>query len=109
MLIESHDSHSYRIIRVEQEGEEDTDFGQIEDLVAKYVAEGMTKIAISLSINAYPYSKLISVLVRCDQLVKERGGTLAVVQSNKDFIEVLKRTKLDAVFRIAASEEELAG
>ncbi len=108
MLIESHDSQGFRIVRVEQESEEDTDFVQVEELVARYADEGAVNIALSLSINAYPYSKLISVLVRCKQIVQERGGVLAVVQSNKDFVEVLKRTKLDEIIKIAASEADLA-
>jgi anti-anti-sigma regulatory factor len=59
--------------------------------------------------NTYPYSRLISVLIQCNNLVKERGGALAVVQSNPDFLDVLKRTRLDDIFILAKSEAELEG
>ncbi|MBD3390663.1 MAG: hypothetical protein GF418_01445 [Chitinivibrionales bacterium] len=108
MKIESLVQHGYEIFRVQQESDDDTDFSSVEARVAQSLDDGSRKIAISLSINAYPYSKLISVLVRCNKLAEDHGGTLAVVQPNTDFLDIIKRTKLDQVFTVVPAEADLA-
>jgi anti-anti-sigma factor len=108
MLIESIVKKDYLLIKVQQEADGDTDFDQLRKVMTEYIEKGSTKIALSLAINAYPYSKLISALVHCNRLIEKVGGTLAVVQPNQDFLDVLKQTKLDKVFKVFSSEAELA-
>jgi hypothetical protein len=107
MIIEFSSQSGFRIIHMQQENIGDTDFSQIEGLVEKCMLDGNRKVALSMGINVYPYSKLISVLIRCSAIVLEHGGKLAVVQPNPDFLEVLKRTRLEQVFAIASSESDL--
>jgi anti-anti-sigma regulatory factor len=108
MKIECVSQFGYEIVRVAQENPDDTNYSSIAKTVAKLVRKKKKAIAVSLSINAYPYSKIISALIQCSRIVGEYDGVLAVVQPNTDFIEVLKRTKLGEVFRIVASESDLA-
>ena len=87
MIIESGRKHGFCVIHIQQENVDDTDFSPVESLVEKHAREGDGRIAVSMGMNVYPYSKLISVLVRCNKLVQDQGGTLAVVQPNPDFLD----------------------
>jgi len=109
MLIKCHSNYGFHIIRIEQDFEEDTDFENLKNSVTQGLEDGHTKIALSMGINTYPYSKLISVLIQCNNLAKGRGGVLAIIQPNKDFLDVLIRTRLDDILLIVSSEEDLEG
>ena len=100
MLVESRLVKNFRLLDVRDDTFNDDDLKDLRKLVESYVEEGETRIAILSNPNAYPYSKLISALVQCNQIVAGKDGQLAVIQPNKAFLDVLQKMRLDVVMGI---------
>ncbi|MBD3344428.1 MAG: hypothetical protein GF401_05145 [Chitinivibrionales bacterium] len=107
MLIETSDIRGYKLMRIGQGNFTEKDLDDIRDLVAGHLKRRVDKIALCFDAKAYPYSKLITLLIKCDSLAKEAGADLAIIQPNEDFADILTGMKLTSVVRLLDSEDAL--
>jgi anti-anti-sigma regulatory factor len=70
---------------------------------------GYKNIALSIAPNEYPYSKCLSLLLRCHKLVFRHNGRFVVIQTNEEFLKTIIETNLNRVIRFVSSEKEIEG
>ncbi|MBD3320624.1 MAG: hypothetical protein GF350_05975 [Chitinivibrionales bacterium] len=107
MVVETIDKKSCKVFRIRQGTFVDGDLNEIRDIVADHLRRGARKVALSFNDEAYPYSKLISLIVKCDSLAKKTNSELVIIQPNADFADVLAGTNLTAIVKLLASENDL--
>jgi hypothetical protein len=97
----------WRIVRIEHLIPTEYEVEKHLHAVKMLLREGHRKIALLIAPNEYPYSKFLSLVLRCDRSVKQAGGEFSVIQSNEDFLRTVRTTNLHKVIRFLGSEEEL--
>ena len=107
MLIKSSDKHGYRLLTIEQDTFTAEHVEELQSLISENLRNKVLRIALSLTPATYPYSQIISLLVKCTRQIEEAGGSLVVVQPNRMFHDVCRKLNLDAVLKIVLSEEDL--
>jgi anti-anti-sigma regulatory factor len=107
MVLETHQAGKYRVLHIKDQAYTESDLAELKKQVESYLEEGSINIALSLNAEVYPYSRLISLIIQCNKMAKKHGGTMAVIQSNKEFKAVIKAMRLDVVVAVYDSEKEL--
>ena len=65
------------------------------------------KIALCFTEDFYPHSRLISIIIQCQQIVDARGGVLAVIHPGRVFHDVAESTDLSSMIKIFDSVDNL--
>jgi len=84
-----------------------SDVSKLYLLVESGLAQGKKDIALSFTAESFLYTRHIAVLVRALELIKDRGGSLTIINPNKDIADVLFLIDPDSLIRQAESEEAL--
>ena len=73
--------------------------------VEKHLSEGARNIALAFPPQTFPYSRLIAALIQCYEMVDEKGGKLAVIEPNEDFMSFFRMINLNNILTIFPSSE----
>jgi len=79
----------------------------LKPIVSRFLDCGTVRIALSFTPRSFLYSKYITVLAECLDMINRKDGVLAIIQPNNDMLDTLKLIGLDKVIRITHTEEEL--
>ena len=107
MLFQPARAGDFIIIRLLQDTFGDDDIAALKHQIEEYLQNGKIKIALKFLESAYPYSKLISLITQCHQLVEKQNGSLAVIVPGDSFVAAADSVNLSSVVQIVSSEEEL--
>lgn len=99
--------NGYRVFRIKEDLALGADFGALTTLIERALKKGVTKIALHFTPRSYLYTPTIARLVEYYKLLSERGGSLCLVQSGGDILEVLHTIGLTRLVRVVSSEGEL--
>jgi anti-anti-sigma regulatory factor len=84
-----------------------SDLSVLSHMTEEKIKEGITSIAIAFTKESYLYTRSIATLIFCFELIKERGGRLALVEPNKSITDILRIIDLQKFVLVCMSEEEL--
>ena len=84
-----------------------SDLSELKDLIAGYLTRGKVNIAVCFCDASYIYSGAISVLVDCYKKIKEKGGSLCILEPNPGLFDILETLNIDRVINIYVSEQFL--
>jgi hypothetical protein len=107
--IASRAEHGYLILEPEENLSAKSDIGELVPLVKRALQKGTMHIAVSLKPGSFLFSKTIGVLVQCAELLRGKGGKLAIVSQSSYLSMCIKSLKLDQLVRLCSSERELNG
>jgi anti-anti-sigma regulatory factor len=69
---------------------------------------GARAIAIAFTQASYLYTKSIAALIACSEMIKDVGGHLAIIEANRDILDILAVIDFDKMILIVDSEPDLA-
>lgn len=106
MKIETEKKNDYLILRIKDELDLDTNVSELKKVIEDYIKENEDNFAISMSPSSNLSSMSIGVILQCYQIIKEKGGKLAIIHPNKDDFDLLETLKFTCVIETYRSEEE---
>ena len=95
------------IVRVLEDINLNTDLNSLITVVERGIASGNKDIAFSFGEGSFLYTRHIATLVKCFEILRDKGGTLAVIHPNRDIIDILALIDPEQMIVKADSEEEL--
>jgi anti-anti-sigma regulatory factor len=107
MLIESTKRNGFQILRVNDPVNLRSDLGDLRKAVEEYVGQGVVNIALAFSKDSYFYTKHISILVQCLEMLKDANGTLAMIDPNEEILDVLRTIGFFDFTKIYANDDEV--
>ncbi|MBD3420013.1 MAG: STAS domain-containing protein [Chitinivibrionales bacterium] len=107
MLIESSRVNNYLVLKIKEDLGLNSDLTELKNIITEYVDEGITKIALEFTQDSYLYTKSIAILVQCCESIREKNGTMALINPNEDIIDILETINFDSLIQICDSEEKL--
>lgn len=107
MKIDISQSGIYHVFQIEDDLNIISDLSELRILIHGYLHQGKSHIAISFTNVSYIYSGAIAVLVDCYKKVKQENGRLCIVDPHPEIATIFKFLKLDTIFPLYASIEEL--
>lgn len=107
MKIDISQSGIYHVFRIEDDLNIISDLSELRILIQGYLHQGKSHIAVSFTNVSYIYSGAIAVLVDCYKKVKLENGRLCIVDPHPEIATIFKFLKLDTIFPVYASIEEL--
>ncbi len=108
MDIESYPKFSYQVISVLDDVRTDTEIDELKRIIEEKVERGMVNLALSFQPTCFPSSRFIAFLISSHRMIAGKGGSLTVIQPNKEIVYILATAGLLTFLRIIASEDELA-
>jgi anti-anti-sigma factor len=106
MRIEVYTHGIYRVLKISDK----LVISQLEELrilIAGYVAQGETHIAVNFTDASYLYSGAIAALVSCYKLLSDKNGELCILEPKPEMMELLNQIGIDSLIKIYASENNL--
>lgn len=97
----------YLILRVQEDLTINSDISILKTVVKEQLQNGQSHIVFAFTKHSYFYTKAIAVLIGCSELIKEKGGTLSIIEANDDIHDILSLIDLDKEIRVFNSEKEL--
>ncbi len=107
MFSESYQNGKYHIIKINEVLHLTSNITDLEPMIEKLLDDNVLHIAIQFKNGSYLCSQTGAVIVRCWESIKDRGGTLALINVNKDIHDFLTVIDFDSLIRIYNTEEEL--
>ncbi|HUI90647.1 MAG TPA: STAS domain-containing protein [Chitinivibrionales bacterium] len=107
MKLEVYKKNGYLVIRLKEDVGLNSDLTGLKSVIEQRLAQGARLIAIAFTPSSYLYTKSISVLIACSELIKDAGGRLAIVEANRDILDILSVIDFDKVIKIFADENDL--
>lgn len=108
MNIDIYKKGSYLVFRIRDDIGLSTDLIELRKMIERELAGGARYVALAFSPDSYLYTRSIAVLIACSEMIKDTGGHLAIVDANKDILDILSVIDFDKMIRIFSTEEELA-
>jgi anti-anti-sigma regulatory factor len=108
MELDIYEKNGYHVFRFKEDVGLGTDLAGLKAVIEKYLTRGTRSVAIAFTQSSYLYTKSISVLIACSEMIKDAGGHLAIIEANRDILDILSVIDFDKVIKIFASENELA-
>jgi anti-anti-sigma factor len=107
MKFNIYNKNAYTIFRFLEDVGINTDLAELKVLIEEHLQKGNKNIAIAFTKNSYLYTKSIAILIACSEMVREAGGSLAIIEPNEDIVDILAVIDFDKIIKIFSSEEEL--
>ena len=107
MKIETYCHGKYQIMKIHDEKSNISDLSELRDLISGYLQRGKTSIAVSFCDASYIYSGAISVLVDCYKKIRDKKGSLCILEPNPRLFDILETLNIDRVINIYVSEQYL--
>ena len=108
MEYQSYSRHGYHVLKFSEDLVFGTHLGELEDTVMNLLGKGITKIALAFTRHSMLYSKNVAVLVKCLEIIKDRGGELVIVGPSDSFKTALQAVHFEDLAKVCDTEEELA-
>jgi anti-sigma B factor antagonist len=97
----------YKIIIIYEPLKVIADLTEFKLEIEKLLELGEKKIAVNFSDASYLYSGAISVLITCYRMIREKGGSLCIIEPQERVLELLNQMNIDSLIDIFGSEEEM--
>lgn len=107
MKIETYELGNYQILKFQEDNHTVNNLSELRDLITGYLKRGKIHIALSFCDASYIYSGAISVLINCYKLVREREGSLCIIEPDPGLFDILETLNIHNVIKIYVSEEYL--
>jgi anti-anti-sigma factor len=107
MRIDATSANGYRVLAIAEDLGLNSDLAQLRAAIDECLAKGLVRIALRFTPNSFLSTRAIAVLVQCVERVNDHAGRLAVLQPNGDIKHCLQVTRLDELFEVAETEDEL--
>lgn len=108
MELQSYTRHGYHILKFREDLVFGTHLGELEAMVMDLLGKGITKIALAFTEHSMLYSKNVAVLVKCLEIIKDRGGELVIIGPSESIKTALQTVHFDDLAKVCDTEEELA-
>lgn len=80
---------------------------ELRNLIAGYVAQGESHIAVNFTDTSYLYSGAIAALVGCYKMLNDKKGELCILEPKPEMLDLLNQIGIDSLIKIYASENDL--
>jgi ABC-type transporter Mla MlaB component len=108
MIIEVHETGSYKVLNIRDNLDINSDFSELKKVIDDYVQKGTRDFALRFSSSSILHTKSVSVLISCVELIKENQGNIAIIDANESIMDLLRLIDIgDSMIRLCASEHEL--
>ena len=107
MNISVYKKGGYCVFRIQEDVGLTTELSDLRRRIEQELAAGAKNVAIAFTQPSYLYTKSIAVLIACSEMIKDAGGHLAILEANKDILDILSVIDFDKMIKIFGSEEEL--
>jgi anti-anti-sigma regulatory factor len=107
MNIQTYSKGPFCVFRIAEDVGLASDLTVLSRMAEKKIKEGETCIAIAFTKDSYLYTRSIATLLFCFELIKERGGKLALIKPNKSILDILKIIDFQKFVMVCSDEEEL--
>jgi anti-anti-sigma factor len=107
MEIDIYTKGKYRVLRLKEDVGLNTDLKELKSCIEGQLSQGKTCIALAFTQQSYLYTKSIAVLISCSEIIKDAGGHLAVIEANRDILDILSVIDFDKMISLYKTEEEL--
>jgi hypothetical protein len=97
----------YVIIRILDDINLNSDIEPLTTVVERNILAGRKHLAFAFGDDSFLYTRHIAVLIKCLEMLREEGGSLAVVHPNRDIIDVLALIDPEQLIIKVEMEEEL--
>jgi hypothetical protein len=97
----------YQLLRIVDDVGLNTDLSELKSAIEDQLSHGETMIAVAFTPQSYLYTKSIAVLISCSEIIKEAGGHLAIVEANRDILDIFSVIDFDKMIKICKNEEDL--
>jgi anti-anti-sigma factor len=105
MKIVSYTKGDHLVLRIHPHGQDFPDLSELERLIVEYLDGGVRNIAVNFVNKSYIYSGELRVLLHCYKLVLARGGSLCIIEPDKQLFDVLAVLNIDKLIKIYESED----
>lgn len=106
MKIETYSKGVYQVLKVEGQ-QLISDLSELRDLITGYLNRGQVHIAVNFCESSYIYSGAISILIDCYKKIKQKGGSLCILEPDPGLFDILETLNINRVINIYVSEEFL--
>ena len=107
MLIESYQKNGYQVLSIKEDMTISSDVSELKMLVNGYLNRKVLHIALLFTKDSYLYTKSISILVQCLEMIREHGGSLAIINPNEDILDIMNTLDFSRVIRIFPFEDDI--
>jgi anti-anti-sigma factor len=107
MNIDVYKKGAYLVFRIQEDVGLSTELSDLRKRIEQELSAGARDVAIAFTQSSYLYTKSIAVLIACSEMIKDAGGHLAIVEANKDILDILSVIDFDKMIRIYGAEQEL--
>ena len=107
MLSETYTKAHYHVIKIKEVLHLTSDINELDTIVEQLLDNKALHIAVHFMDGSYLCSQTGAVIVRCWENIKEREGTLALINVNKDILDFLKVIDIDSLIKLYDSEKDL--
>ena len=95
------------VVRILEDINLNTELTGLITMVERSIALGNKDIAFSFGDGSFLYTRHIATLVKCFEMLRDKGGTLAIIHPNRDIIDILALIDPEQMILKADSEAEL--
>ncbi len=107
MQIEIYRKGIFQVLRLKEDIGLNTDMYDLKAVIEAQISQNICHIAIAFTQDSYLYTKSIAVLISCSELIKDVGGSLAIIEANRDIIDILSVIDFDKLIKMYKNEEDL--
>jgi anti-anti-sigma factor len=107
MELDIYKKNGYLVFRLKEDVGLNSDLAGLKAVIEHHLAKGARAIAIAFTQSSYLYTRSIAVLIACSEMIKDVGGHLAIIEANRDILDILSVIDFDKVIKIVAAENDL--
>jgi hypothetical protein len=107
MIIDVYKKGNYQVLRIKDDVGLNTDLGELKSAIETQLSQGVSNIALAFTPQSYLYTKSIAVLISCSELIKDAGGHLAILEANRDILDILSVIDFDKMIVLYNSEADM--
>ncbi len=97
----------YQVVKITKPLSLVSDITGLENVIHELLKKNRVHIAVHFMSGSYLHSGTAACLIYCWEIIRERHGTLALVNANEDILNFLKIMNFDSKVRIYNTEKGL--
>jgi hypothetical protein len=107
MELDIYKKNGYLVFRIKEDVGLNSDLYDLKAVIEQHLVKGARSIAIAFTKSSYLYTKSIAVLIACSEMIKDAGGHLAIIEANRDILDILSVIDFDKMIKIFEKENDL--
>ncbi len=107
MLFKVYEKGNYQVVKFNEVLTLTSKIMEIESVVSELLEKNFINIAMSFQNNSYFTSSTGAIIIRCMEGIKEKHGTLTLVNINKDIRDFLEIIDMESRVVIIDNEDDL--